>query len=73
MDDDAFRTNTKFVKYADEEEMKAAYEKEKRAKEAEAAEDEALNVLDEQGVDDQGEEKVSGWDLAVEDAVDLLD
>ena len=32
MEDETFRTSTQFVKYADEEEIKAAYEKEKRAK-----------------------------------------
>ena len=35
MEDETFRTSTQFVKYADEEEIKAAYEKEKRAKQME--------------------------------------
>lgn len=47
MDDDTFRTNTQFVKYADEEEMKAAYEKEKRAKQLEAEEGDIETVVDE--------------------------
>ena len=46
MDEDTFTKSTRFVDYADEEELKATYEKEKRAKQM-AAEAEADPNLDE--------------------------
>ena len=60
MEDEMFGTSTQFVKFADEEEIKAAYEKEKKAKQQQAegeqdvdveigdidGEEEAVNVLD---------------------------
>jgi len=46
MDEDTFTKSTRFVDYADEEELKATYEKEKRAKQM-AAEAEAQPNLDE--------------------------
>ena len=46
MEDETFRTNTQFVKYADEEELKAAYEKEMKAKKAAAESNEEEQTVE---------------------------
>ena len=53
MEDETFRTNTQFVKYVDEEELKAAYEKEMKAKmaEVESKEEQETLVIEEDLLD----------------------